>query len=119
MQQQCTMLIQERTGHRSLDALRTYERSNDQQQKEAVSSILSPTKILSPTTAKTPSNSKKNTSKPNFSSVYAYKFWEPARMYNKYFKLFSATQLQLNCNAETEVDKLYSPVYCSYSYLTS
>ncbi len=34
-------LIQERTGHRSLDALRTYERSNDQQQKEAVSSILS------------------------------------------------------------------------------
>ncbi len=44
VQQQCRntrkAYIQERTGHRSLDALRTYERSNDQQQKEVVSSIL-------------------------------------------------------------------------------
>ena len=36
-------LIQERTGHRSLEALRTYERSNEEQHR-AVSSVLCETK---------------------------------------------------------------------------
>lgn len=39
-------VIQERTGHRSLDSLRTYERTNDQQHK-AVSRVLSSSSKLS------------------------------------------------------------------------
>ena len=43
-------LIQERTGHRSLEALRTYEWSSEYQQKAAVSTLISVPQELAKTT---------------------------------------------------------------------
>ena len=83
-------LIQERTGHGSLQALCTYERSNDQQQKEAVSSILSvPQEQSQPSQQHNYHRAAEKTLDIS-QEAPRKKLWEHARVYYKHYELFNS-----------------------------